>query len=303
MPRVKVKTPASTANLGPGFDVLGLALGLHNTIEFKTGAGGLNLTIDGEGADLLLRHPDDNLVFRSVRRFYEFLGTDVPPLDIHMSDEVPLSRGLGSSSATIVAALAGANAFAGAGMDEETVFNLAAEVEGHADNVAAAFYGGLTIAYRGNRGFKAQKIRPAPNVGVAAIIPEAGLATVKARAVVPGEFTRDQAVFNISRVSLLIYALTSGDLSAMATAVEDALHQPPRRRLMPDFDAALEACYSAGAAGVALSGAGPTLVAFYDREKEAALTLELPAALKSAGLQRAIKFLDIDYDGARVEVL
>lgn len=295
-----VKTPASSANLGPGFDVLALALGLHDTITLKPGTEGFTLTVSGEGQGKLDKYPDKNLARRSIIALYRKLGVAPPPIHIHMDNSIPLSRGLGSSAAAIVGALTAADAFSDANLGKDEIFNLAVELEGHADNVAAALYGGLVIAYKEDNGFKVKKARPSANIGVALLVPDAGLSTAKARAVLPQEVSRDQAVFNIGRAALLVEALITGDSERLSTAVEDALHQTWRRGLIPDYNVTEHACYLAGAAGVALSGAGPTLIAFYDKKDAAAFQSGLVNELELAGVRRRALFLDIDTDGASV---
>lgn len=297
---VKVKTPASSANLGPGFDVLGLALNLYDTIVLAPGNEGLTLAVSGEGQGKLDKAFAKNLAVRSVKALYEHIGTDTPAIHIHMDNSIPLSRGLGSSSAAIVGALTAANSFSGACLSKDELFGLAVKLEGHADNVAAAIYGGLTISYKLGDEFKVRRCRPAASIGVTLLVPEEVLSTAKARAVLPDQIARDQAVFNIGRTALLVQALITGDLDVMTVAVEDSLHQSWRRGLIPDYNITEYACYQAGAKGVALSGAGPTLIAFYDKKDRAVFEGALIKELESAGIRRRALFLDIDTDGAKV---
>ncbi|MDP1808824.1 MAG: homoserine kinase [Actinomycetota bacterium] len=295
-----VKTPASSANLGPGFDVLGLALTLYDTISLVPGRAGLTLTVSGEGRGKLDRSPEGNLAVRAVKAVYAEIGAEPPAIDIHMDNAIPLSRGLGSSAAAIVGALTAASAFSGADLNRDRLFALAVELEGHADNVAAAVYGGLTISFKQGDTFNVRRSLPAANIGVALLLPEAGLSTAKARAALPEETPRANAVFNIGRTALLVEALLSGDLDCLAAAVEDALHQPWRRGLIPDYNVTEYACYQAGARGVALSGAGPSLIAFYDKKDETAFKAALAKEVESAGIQRLAIWPDIDVDGAVV---
>jgi len=297
---VTVMTPASSANLGPGFDTLGLALTLCDTLTLAPGTSGLTLTVSGEGAGKLDKAVEKNLALRAIQALYSHIGGALPAIDIHMDNTIPLARGLGSSSAAIVGALTAANAFSGAGLKKDELFMLAVELEGHPDNVAAAVYGGLTIAYKQGDKFGVRRCRPAANIGAALLVPGVGLSTAKARAALPAETPRANAVFNIGRTALLVEALLGGDLENLAVAVEDALHQPWRRGLIPDYNVTEYICYQAGAKGVALSGAGPTLIAFYDRKDRVAFEAALTKELKSAGIQRRMLFLDVDINGARV---
>lgn len=295
---VRVKAPASSANLGPGFDVLGLSLALHNSIELDLDGQGIDLTVTGEGQGVVDRRPADNLAIKSIERFYKYIDEDLPPLRIVMDNQIPLTRGLGSSAATIVGALTAVNACSGANLSKEVLFDLAVEIEGHADNVAAALYGGLTIAYPQGELYKVRRCDPDDRVGVVVLIPDTVLSTAKARAALPEEVTRAAAVFNIGRVSLLIESLLTGDFSTLEIALEDALHQPWRRALIEDYDRVVSTCLDAGAKGVALSGAGPTMIAFYDRNEEETFSGALQTAVNSAGLCRRLGFFSVDPHGA-----
>ena len=294
---VTVKAPASSANLGPGFDVLGLAVALYNTVELEEGGPGLELAVTGEGEGVLDRLLDENLAVTTIDKFYTGLGRSRPPLRIRMDNRVPLSRGLGSSAATIVAALAAANELSGAGLSKDRLFDLAVDIEGHADNVAAAVYGGLTIAYRRGASFQVRRLDPAAGIGVVVMVPDTSLSTAKARAALPDQVSREAAVFNVGRTALLIEALLSGDLSAAGAGLEDALHQPWRRPLIDDFDVVTRAALEAGAVGAFISGAGPTVAALYDRTVEADMMVALPAVLAQAGSRRRALFLDVDTTG------
>lgn len=294
---VTVKAPASSANLGPGFDVLGLAVALYNTIELVEGGPGLELVVTGEGEGVLDRLPDKNLAVTTIDKFYKDLGRSRPPLRIRMDNRVPLARGLGSSAATIVAALAAANELSGAGLSKDRLFDLAVDIESHADNVAAAVYGGLTIVYRRGASFQVRRLDPAAGIGIVVMVPDTSLSTAKARAALPDQVSREAAVFNVGRTALLIEALLSGDLSAAGAGLEDALHQPWRRSLIDDFDVVTQAALEAGAVGAFISGAGPTVAALYDRTAEADMMAALPAALAQAGSRRRALFLDVDTAG------
>lgn len=275
-------------------------MGLYDAVTLKAGTDGFKLTVSGEGQGKLDKAPAKSLACRSVAAFYQRIGEPLPALDIHMDNRIPLSRGLGSSAAAIVGALVAANAYSGANLNRDALFDLAVEMEGHADNVAAAIYGGLTISYKQGDRFKVRHLIPDADIRVALMVPQTGLSTAEARAVLGPQVARSEAVFNISRVSLLIEALLTGELSLMATAVEDTLHQPGRRGLIEDYGAVESAAYRAGAKGVALSGAGPTLIAFYDKSDEVAFRAAVTEELTSAGVERRPLFLGIDADGAEV---
>ncbi len=300
---IKVKAPASSANLGPGFDVLGLALALHNTIDIEAGGADLELAVVGEGEGVLDRSPHENLAVTTIERFYqEALGRSRPPLRIRMENRIPLARGLGSSAATIVAALSAAAALAGEDFSRQRLFDLAVDIEGHADNVAAAVYGGLTIAYRDGDTYRVRRLDPAANIGFVALVSQTPLSTAEARAALPPDISRDAAVFNIGRVALLVEAFISGDLTAAGSALEDALHQPWRRKLITDFDEVSQVCAGVGMVGSAISGAGPTILSLYDRSEKDRLQEALPTALTDSGSTRQPVFLEVDRVGSTTSV-
>ena len=297
---VKVRTPASSANLGPGFDVMALALALHNTIEIDDRRPqALELIVTGEGEGLLDQRPATNLAVRSIATFFKEIKKTMPPLRIKMNNNIPLGRGLGSSAATIVGALVAADRLTDAGMTDDELFDLAVRIEGHPDNVAAALYGGLTVSYRGESVFKTKKYALGAVIGTALLVPAESLSTAKARAALPAQVSREDAVFNVGRAVLLIEALTAGDLDILPVALEDRLHQPHRRALVADYGAAEEICLEAGAKGVALSGAGPTLIALYDRE-DSGFSGRLRALINVRELKRRAIFPEIDASGATV---
>ena len=299
--KITAKTPASSANLGPGFDVLGLALTLYDSLTIETGTEGIKLTVSGEGQGKLDKEPERNLACRSVKALYESIEVAIPAVNIHMDNSIPLSRGLGSSSAAIVGALTAANVFSGERLSKDELFNMAVEIEGHPDNVAAAVYGGLVIAYKRGEDYLVKQCGVASNLGVVLLVPDEGLSTAKARAALPEEISIDKAVINIGSTALLTDALATGDLSHLASAVKDTIHQPWRRPLISDYDVTERACYSAGAKGVALSGAGPTLIAFFDKADESRIRSNLKNQLKQDGIKRRALFLDIDKQGSMVQ--
>lgn len=290
---VKVSVPASSANLGPGFDVLGLSLNLRNTVSVAASERD-TVTITGEGSQRLA-HRHHNLVVRSMDHFYEHIGAVRPALEIGMTNIVPLSRGLGSSSAAIVGGLWAANLFSGAGLSKEEVFPLAVELEGHPDNVAAALFGGLTVAYKSKAGYAALSLKPSERLRAVLLIPSFKLSTAAARKALPERVSYQDAVFNISRSCLLISLLTGQSGVPDRLAFEDRLHQPYRAGLIEDFNDILEECYAAGAIGAALSGAGPTVIAFADDKK----VVQVELALREKFSPRyQVLSLEIDLEGA-----
>ena len=302
--KVSVKVPATTANLGPGFDALGLALTLCNETAFEP-AEGFSLRIEGEGADSLALDRD-NLIVRAARRAYESAGREMPPLDIHCLNRIPLGAGLGSSGAAIVTGLLGANALLGDPLLSEALLNLAVEIEGHPDNVAPALLGGLVVSTLDGGKVIARRI--AVGAGLASpphvimVIPDFDFPTRAARAALPGQVPLKDAVHNISRALLVAEALRTGDLDLLGRAMDDALHQPYRLPLIPGAREAMEAAKQAGAAAVALSGAGPGLAAF-SAKRDPGIGVAMQRAFADAGLAARVLELGVRETGADVKIV
>jgi len=256
-----VRVPATTANLGPGFDCLGLALDLWNEARFSLSDDGIVVNVKGEGAETLPRD-EANLVAQAALRVYEEAGAPAPVgLTIDCDVCVPLASGLGSSSSAVVAGLLGGNELLGHAFKREALLELAADIEGHPDNVAAALLGGLTIVVRKDERLLTKKIL-VPEVHVALAVPDLPFSTRTARAGLPTEVSMTDAVFNLGRTPLVVEALRTGDFELLGQVMDDRLHQTNRLGLIPGGRAAWLAAQHAGAAAVAVSGSGPSLVAF-----------------------------------------
>ncbi|MEW6298352.1 MAG: homoserine kinase [Thermodesulfobacteriota bacterium] len=259
---VEVRVPASTANLGPGFDAVGMALELFNVVRMgTTTTTGLEITVLGDSRDLPLDWT--NLVARSAAALFEEVGLPVPGLRIHVHQRIPVSRGLGSSAAAIVAGLLAANALVGFPLTDDDLFQLATEIEGHPDNVAAALFGGFVVSVADeHRRLRHLKLDVPSSLHVVVAIPDFHVPTELARRVLPGSVTLADAVHNISRTALLVASIASGRLDFLGDAMADRLHQPYRASLVPGLADVLAAARQAGALGAALSGSGPSVVAF-----------------------------------------
>lgn len=257
----RVRVPATTANLGPGFDCLGMALDLWNEVRFSLEGEGIVVEVQGLGADSLPRDRS-NLVARAYLRLCEEAGAPAPSgLRIHCDIRVPTSSGLGSSSTAIAAGLLGANALLGRPFDRERVLELAAAMEGHPDNVAAALLGGLTIVVQRAERLLTKKIL-VPEVHVAVAVPDLPFSTDAARAELPTEVSMADAVFNLQRTPLVVEALRTADYELLSQVMDDRLHQASRLKRIPGGRTAWLAAQNAGAAAVAVSGSGPSLIAF-----------------------------------------
>ncbi|WP_199617254.1 homoserine kinase [Paenibacillus alkalitolerans] len=272
MRNVRVKVPASSANLGPGFDALGMALNLYAWIDMAP-AEKTKVTLLG-GKMQGLPTDKSNLLYKIAQRVFAEAGAGEMELDISFYSDIPLARGFGSSAVAIVGALGAANALIGHPFGQDDLFQLAAEIEGHPDNVGAALYGGIVAAVWDGARASHVRIEPHPRLEALAAIPSFELSTGKARAALPELVSRADAVFNLSHSSMLVAALATGHFGAIRTAMEDRLHQPYRAPLVPGMERCLREAADHGALGAALSGAGPTLIALVDTESDRKSELE-----------------------------
>ncbi|MDN5344097.1 MAG: homoserine kinase [Clostridia bacterium] len=258
MPLVRV--PATTANLGPGFDTLGMALELFDEIQIEL-APALEISVSGEGAATIPRGPE-NIAYRAAQAVFERAGRLPGNLKIAMYNHIPVARGLGSSAAALVGGLVGANALLGGVLKQEDLINLATALEGHPDNVAPAILGGLVVAARDGERVYCRRLEPPAGLTTVAAIPQFTLSTRVSRGALPARVTMSDAVFNLSRVGLLLAAVQDGDLELMGKMMDDRLHQPYRLSLVPGMEEVFAAARAAGALAVTLSGSGPTVIAF-----------------------------------------
>ncbi len=294
---ITIRVPATTANLGPGFDCLGLALDLWNEVKIERFGSGIAVEVTGEGADQL---PTDesNLIAESIFYFFKTVGARAPEdLHIRCRNDIPLSSGLGSSSAAVLSGLLGANELLGGPRSTEQILRLAAQLEGHPDNVAPAIMGGLTVvATAGNEIFTAE-IETAP-LPVTVVVPAVKLSTQDARRAIPDKVRISDAVFNVSRTALVVESLRTGDLELLRRVMDDRLHQPYRTKLIPGAADAIRAAQEAGAAA-ALSGAGPGVVAF-SAQGAGGVGSVMVNAFAAAGVQARVFELTIARRGANV---
>lgn len=305
---VRIRVPATSANLGPGFDSFGLALGCYDQVTAQVTARGLDVTVQGEGAGRL-RLDEDHLVVRAMRRGFAAHGGQPRGLAVHCANRIPHSRGLGSSAAAIVAGVVAARMLSPAGEGDppghrfggnETDLTLAAEIEGHPDNVAACVLGGFTIAWaepvpdgagRSAMRTSAVRLEPAPEIRPVALVPVQQLATEQARALLPPSVPHRDATYTAARAALLVHALTARP-DLLLSATEDRVHQPYRAPAMPDSRMLLTALREAGVPAV-ISGAGPTVLALATSKQADLIT--------AMATERGWSVYDcgVDRDGAR----
>jgi homoserine kinase len=252
---VRVRVPATSANLGPGFDAFGLALGLHDDVVARIGEAGVHVDVAGEGADDVPRDKR-HLVVRAMRAAFERMGGQPRGIDLVCANRIPHGRGLGSSAAAIVAGVLAARELVLGGLDDGDVLALCSELEGHPDNVAACLLGGLTLAY----GAGVARLPVHPEIAPVAFVPGSRSSTAKARKLLPDSVPHHDAAVNAARAALLVEALGRRPDLLMA-ATEDRLHQPYRAEAMPRTAALVASLRAAGIPAV-VSGAGPTVLAF-----------------------------------------
>jgi homoserine kinase len=303
---VRVKVPASTANLGPGFDSLGLAFDLYTWVEMRISDRETVFHLYGEQlADKGIPCDKTNLVYKVAQQVFDKAGIRIPELEVSMYSDIPLTRGLGSSASAIVGALLAANALAGSPLTAWELFQMASSIEGHPDNVGASLFGGLVVAFWDGERAEHIKIEPDSRLEVLVAIPDFQLSTEKARHVLPKEVSMGDAVFNVGHSNLLVAALCSGRLDMIRHAMKDALHQPYRMALVPGMSEILRDAPDHGALGIALSGAGPTMLALSDRESGRQQELEdfLRNVFGSQGIGVETLWLKPDLAGPLVEVL
>ncbi len=294
-----VKVPATSANLGPGFDALGLALDLWNETSV-TSAKEFAVTVTGEGANRLASDKQ-NLIVRAAHRLAEHAGKSLPPFHAECLNAIPLSSGMGSSSAAILTGLLAGNALLGTPLLKEEILNLASEMEGHPDNVAPALMGGLVVSTVDDNKVVTHQIPISMDVCITIVLPEFHLSTRQARAALPRKISMTDAVHNISRAVLVTEAFRMGDLELLGRAMTDSLHQPYRLPLIPGAQSAMDAARRTGAEAVALSGAGPSLIAF--SKTETGIGESMRRAFEQAGLGARIFLLGVSGQGAEIQIL
>lgn len=298
---ITVKVPATTANLGPGFDCIGAALKLYNEFEFTTlDVEGLMIQVSGTEAEKV-ETDESNLLYQAFIKLYQHIEQTAPSVKIRIKLGVPLSRGLGSSATAIVGGLVAANELAGRPLSELEVMKLAIAMEGHPDNVVPALLGGCRLAATSNTSNNCWEIGDIPwhrDILPVVAIPDFELSTSEARKVLPAEISRHDAIFNISHFGLLLRGLATNREEWLKAALQDKLHQPYRQALIPGYDAVNTAAINAGAYGMVISGAGPTLLALVDTSKAKLVEIAMKDAWLQKGITSTVQILDLDTQGS-----
>lgn len=258
---LKIKVPASTANMGPGFDVLALSFKLYNEFIFE------------DSKELIINTPNkrynnkNNLVYRTLVQILKEKGIEAPALKLTMTNEIPISRGLGSSATCILAGVIAANRYLKKKMTTEEIYLKAVAIEGHCDNISSQFFGGLTLSMREDDRIFYRKANIPSGLLCTALIPDFTLSTKKARAVLPETVSLTDATYNLSHAMLFVESLKNGQFKDLKYFLKDKLHEPYRSSLIPNFDRIIQKAYDLGAYGAFLSGAGPTIMILRKNEE------------------------------------
>jgi homoserine kinase len=296
--RVTIRVPATIANLGPGFDILALAVQLQNEVEAWSEPGG-GITVDpGSGSPDELRDPARNLITRTFVSACEAARVEPPATRICCRNNIPFARGLGSSAAAALSGVLAANALAHLGWDEQQVIAHAARIEGHPDNVAAAMLGGMVVCVHDG---PVVRVAVPDELRAVLFIPDGEMSTEAARRVVPLSFSREDAIHNAARCALLVTAMLTGQLHLLGEAMRDRWHQPARSELMPHVPPLIEAAMAAGAHGACLAGAGPSVLALCTGDT-AAVESAMAAAARVATVEGHPVVHAVRNFGARVDL-
>ncbi|MFT8340048.1 homoserine kinase [Clostridium beijerinckii] len=292
---ITVRVPATSANMGPGFDTLGIALNLYNDFGFREIEDGLKF--NGMPEEFC---NEDNIIYKAMKYCFDKAGYKIKGLEIsEIKQNVPVSRGLGSSSTCIVGGLVGANEILGKKFSEEELLEMAVEIEGHPDNVAPALLGGMVVAIVDENKTYYDKIDVKNGIKFISIIPNFRLSTEEARKVLPKEISLKDGVYNVSRAALMVACFSSGKYELLRYACKDAFHQNYRSKLIPGFEEVYNKSYELGALACYLSGAGPTIMAIID-EKDERFSNKLKEFLQIKGLEWNILELSLDNAGATI---
>ena len=300
MKKVKVTVPASTTNLGCGFDCLGLALSLYNSIEIeKIKEKKVIVEVKGEGEGVIPLN-DKNIIFPALKMVFEKAGEKVEGIKIKEENNIPLERGLGSSAATRIGVIVAACSLLDLNLSRKEILKMASSLEGHPDNAAASLLGGFVAVADDEKGPYWVRLSVPENLRVCVILPEVKIPTEKAREALPEKVPLKDAIFNLSRVSILIPSLVQGRWENLAFATQDKIHQPYRSKLLPQMRKVFEAALSQGAKGVFLSGAGSGIAAFCLEEEAEKIGEAMKKVFLEEGIKSYFLILSIDNKGCRV---
>ena len=297
---IKVQVPASTANVGPGFDILGLALSLYNTIEVeKLSENRVVIEYSGEGKDIIPCN-SENLIYKAILKVYEYANVHLHGIHIKIHNDIPLMGGLGSSSSAIVSGIVAGNYLLENKLSKHELLKLAVELDGHPDNVTPALFGGFTLSYKDHKDLPdLVQLKFPSNTDIIAVTPNYHVSTHDARKVMPKNYPLSVIIKNQTNLFRLIKGLEGNKLEDLKYLLEDEIHQPYRFPLVPGLKRACEMAYQEGAIGSFISGSGPTLIALTKDNKEN-IAQSIVEVFKNEKLEAQSRFLNVDFDGAKV---
>jgi homoserine kinase len=300
MTTTTIRVPATTANLGAGFDCIGAALSLYNEFTF-TVVDTPDLTIEVTGLEADRVNTDaSNLAYQSFCKLFDSLQQKPPAIRIEIKLGIPLARGLGSSATAIVGGLVGANIVAGSPLTQAQVMALAIEMEGHPDNVVPALIGGCRLAATAPDGWEIADLPWHSSIVPVVAIPDFELSTEAARSVLPTLYSREDAIFNIAHLGLLVRGLETGNPDWVKAALVDRIHQPYRQSLIQGYEDVHTAAIAAGGYGMVISGAGPTLLALTHPDRATSVAAAMSQAWQTHGVTAIAQPLHIDLQGANI---
>jgi len=295
-----IKVPATSANMGPGFDCAGIALQMYNELWVEKIDSGIEISSKNGKS---IPTGEDNLIYKTIKGFFEEEGVKLPGIRLIQEDHIPMTRGLGSSAACIAGGLLAANTLSGKNYPVEEIAQRAAKLEGHPDNSNPALMGGMIISAMYEGGMKCVKLSVPENLIFAVMIPNFALSTAASRAVLPSEYSRKEAVFNSSRTGLMVASMMTGNLDNLRVAMDDAIHQPYRKTLIRGYDEIFKAACENGSKAEYLSGAGPTLMAVITDDTAERFEKNMKAVLAELPDKWELKLLKPEMNGAIVEEL
>ncbi|NLB88601.1 MAG: homoserine kinase [Syntrophomonadaceae bacterium] len=295
----KVEVPATSANLGPGFDTLGLALDLLLEVEVKRTSDNISVHYYNDGAKPVNVDPQKNLIVKAMLKVFKHAEIINPTFSLSVRNNIPMSRGLGSSAAAIVAGIFAANHLIEDKFPKDTLLKWAVEMEGHADNIVPAIVGGLTTAMIYKNDVYYQKVSVPSEFKAVVAVPDFTLPTKKSRSVLPEKVALQDTVYNLQRACYLLASLHNGDFRHINLAMDDMIYQPLRKQFIPGFDDVIKAAYDNGALGVAMSGAGPSIIAF-TVSNSVGIGQGMCNAFKSRGIDCSVYNLSPNKNGVNI---
>lgn len=291
------KIPATSANMGPGFDCMGMAFDMYNIIGMQETDSGLSIEMRGIGSENL---PTDksNLAFTSAKYFFDNAGYSPKGLKIKIHNDIPIARGLGSSSSIIIGAMLCANEMAKTGLEKTEILNIASKLETHPDNIAPAMLGGIVVGAVNESGIMCKKILPKHDLAAVCLIPSYEIKTDDARKILPQDITMSDSIHNISRLSLMLLSLQDGDYETLKKSCSDRLHQPYRKNLIKEYDEFMDISKRYGSIASFISGSGSTLMSLCKKENANFLHEKLCEKFVDGNSKNAVKILHPDLNGA-----